>query len=564
MRPFPEALLEEHGCRLLRQGRPWREHPWQEALRLNQALWRSEQGYPLAQTAYGTLGSALDSGWALETGMNLMSETARLVARAEAETSEQDGKVIDEERLFTNLMSSQPLCFSLFAELQADLELASQVVGNMLEKAARVTRVEFEYSPGRGSREFTHDGTAADVYVEYESLGRRGLLCIEVKYHEDLVPRDWKDSYRAGYSEVAAMMGCFSPGSEPVLRRPPLEQLWRDHLLMGSILQHAGAAFDEGRFVMLFPSMNAACCDAAGLYRTQLSDNRTFAVWTLEAFVDALQARCSAAWVAAVRNRYLDFRRVHAAYRDFYFRRTAVWAATVGRELGSLQRQHAERVWFRPCSTGFTMVGLLPDKPQLGKQYTTTANVLLDFEGEFSRWCNGAAPSRVTPEKRIQSFLISDALCHNRYLRALNEASKRTPEAVELVFITDELVMPSISGDQRLDLLCLNVRDECDSLVLIELKPLRAMKELLRQTAAYAQILEQHRSSVADLASAALRRRVVLQGSIEKWIIWPAAGADRDPREAEFRAAGVRVVGYSPRAIGYEFRVGVSPRLQTA
>jgi hypothetical protein len=205
------------------------------------------------------------------------------------------------------------------------------------------------------------------------------------------------------------------------------------------------------------------------------------------------------------------------------------------------------------------MVGLLPDKPQLGTGYATTANVLLDFEGEFSRWCDGAAPSRVTPEKRIQSFLISDALCHNRYLRALNEASACTSEPVELVFITDELVMPSISGDQRLDLLCLNVRGECDSLVLIELKPSRAMKELLRQTAAYAQILEQHRSSVADLASAALGREVVPQGSVQKWIIWPLAGVDRDPREGKFGGAGVRVVGYSPTATGYDFRVGEAP-----
>jgi hypothetical protein len=559
MRPFPEALLEEHGCRLWRDGRPWREQPWQGALRLNQALWRSEQGYPPAQTAYGKLGSALDSTWALKTGMNLMSERARVIARAEAERSEQVGKVIDEERLFTNLMSSQSLCFSLFAELQADLKLASQVVGDMLEQAARVTGIEFEYSPGQGNREFMHDGTAADVYVEYESLGKRGLLCIEVKYHEDLVPRDWRDSYRPRYSEVAALMGCFSAGVEPLLRKPPLEQLWRNHLLMGSMLHQAGSVFDEGRFVMLFSTMNVACCDAVALYRAQLSNDQTFAVWTLEAFVDALQARSSADWVPALRNRYLEFDRVDDAYRDFYLRRTTAWAGIVRRELGCLQEQHGGRAWFRPCSTGFSMVGLLPDKPQLGTGYATTANVLLDFEGEFSRWCDGAAPSRVTPEKSIQSFLISDALCHNRYLRALNEASACTSEPVELVFITDELVMPSIAGDQRLDLLCLNVRNGCDSLVLIELKPSRAMKELLRQTAAYARILEQHRSSVADLASAALGRKVVPQGSVRKWIIWPAAGADRDPREAEFRAAGARVVGFSPAAMGYQFRVSEAP-----
>jgi hypothetical protein len=559
MRPFPELFLEEHGCRLWCRGQPYREQPWQEALRLNQALWRSGQGYPPAQTAYGTLGSALDSGWALETGMNLMSETSRLVARAEVEMAEQQGKVMLKDRLFSNLISSQPLCFSLFAELQADLELASQVIGDMLGKAARVTRVEFEYSPGRGSREFTHDGSAADVYVEYESLGKRGLLCIEVKYHEDLVSRDWRDSYRARYSEVAVMMGCFCAGAEPLLRKPPLEQLWRDHLLMGSILYRDASGFEEGQFVMLFPTMNRACRDAIHLYRAQLSNDQTFAVWTLEAFVDALQAHSRDSWVAALRNRYLEFDRVDAAYRDLYLRRTTAWASTVRRELGYLQEQHGDRAWFRPCSTGFSMVGLLPDKPQLGTGYATTAKVLADFEGEFSRWCDGAAPDRGTPEKAIQSFLISDALSHERYLRAINGASTRTSGPVQLVFITDELVMPSISGDQRLDLLCLNVSGDGDVLVLMELKPSRSMKKLLQQTSSYAQILEQHRSAVADLAGAVLGRTVVLRGPVQKWIVWPAAGASRDPRETELGMAGVRVVGYSPAAMGYEFRVGEAP-----
>lgn len=30
-------------------------------------------------------------------------------------------------------------------------------------------------------------------------------------------------------------MGCFRPGAESSLRKPPLEQLWINHLLAGSI-----------------------------------------------------------------------------------------------------------------------------------------------------------------------------------------------------------------------------------------------------------------------------------------------------------------------------------------
>lgn len=204
------------------------------------------------------------------------------------------------------------------------------------------------------------------------------------------------------------------------------------------------------------------------------------------------------------------------------------------------------------------MVGLLPNKPQLGRAYRSTVNVIGDFEGEFSRWCDAEAPKRVTPEKAVQSFLLSNALCHHRRLQVINEASSLTSQPVNLVFVTDELVLPSINGDQRLDLLCLNVGDDGDQMVVIELKSTRAMKQLLRQTAVYAKILECHRSAVADLAKAVLGRTVVFRGPVQKWIVWPAAGADTDPREAEFRVAGIRVVGYSPAAMGYEFRVGES------
>lgn len=184
MRALPERLLQEHSCSL----RP-AELLWQQMLRLNQSLWRAERGYPAAQTARGSLGSALESAWAMETGASLMTATARRVARAEIATARRDGKIVRPELMFANLLSSMPLCFKLFAELQADQALAALVIGDMLGKPLRVTKIEFEYSPGRGRREFTRDSSAADVYVEYEVGRGRGFLCIEVKCHEDLIPR---------------------------------------------------------------------------------------------------------------------------------------------------------------------------------------------------------------------------------------------------------------------------------------------------------------------------------------------------------------------------------------
>jgi hypothetical protein len=40
-----------------------------------------------------------------------------------------------------------------------------------------------------------------------------------------------------------------------------------------------------------------------------------------------------------------------------------------------------------------------------------------------------------------------------------------------------------------------------------------------------------------------LEHEVTFDGPTEKWIVWPRAGDDVDPREAELREVGIRVVG---------------------
>jgi len=61
----------------------------------------------------------------------------------------------------------------------------------------------------------------------------------------------------------------------------------------------------------------------------------------------------------------------------------------------------------------------------------------------------------------------------------------------------------------------------------------------------------------AELYGALLGRPVRFGGGAEKWIVWPAAGEQVDPREDELRGRGIRVVGYSEDGTGgYGFRVG--------
>jgi hypothetical protein len=102
-------------------------------------------------------------------------------------------------------------------------------------------------------------------------------------------------------------MGCFKTAGMPRLRQRPLQQIWRDHLLAGSILNSDKGVFDEGLFVFVYPKDNAACHTAVVGYTECLLSSETFIVWTLEEVVSALQQHTQAKWVDDFRDRYLNF-----------------------------------------------------------------------------------------------------------------------------------------------------------------------------------------------------------------------------------------------------------------
>lgn len=178
-------------------------------------------------------------------------------------------------------------------------------------RVADVTAIEFEWSPGRGDERYTGDRSAFDVYVRFrDAEGGKGFLAIEVKYHEDLEAS--KNEYRPRYDEVAARMRCFRTDSLQRLREPgALQQMWRDHLLVGA---HADVdAFDDDIFVFLYPEVNTACAAAVDAYDTCLTDHRTFQAWTLDAVVANLMVRTRAGWVRQFHARYLDLDRLPGA-----------------------------------------------------------------------------------------------------------------------------------------------------------------------------------------------------------------------------------------------------------
>lgn len=231
-------------------------------------------------------------------------------------------------------------------------------------------------------------------------------------------------------------------------------------------------------------------------------------------------------------------------------RQTIHWARKIEEELAEARRSRLGEVHFRPSSSGISMVGLRPDRPQRGKsRITNLQRLATTFETKFQTHCVDCDQGRPTPEKRIQSFLIANAYRHARRLEDLSGGDGDG----ELLFVTDELSLLTEKGKMVCDLLALHG----DRPAVIELKTAREKMRLVKQVKKYARLVEENLDLFSKLFSVVLGRKVTLCSPCQGWIVWPhLAGHDRDPQEDDLAQLGIRVADYTECEDGFRFRVG--------
>lgn len=295
------VVLQEHDVQVS-------ELSWQQRLRLGQALWREAKGYPLTEYRGEKRGNHVDAEYAAETMCNFLSPAAMKAARDELDRSVPDRMMI-ESRMLGNLLSSQPLCFNLFADLAADLDLASEW-GRLMwpGRVERITNIGYEYSPGRGDERYLGNKTAFDVFIQYLTpSGGKGFIGIEVRYHEDL--KGSQNDVRERALEVAEQSNSFANPTSTDLTSQPLSQFYLDHLLALSMLQ-VDSDWEDGFFVLLYPAANQACVQASKGYIAQLSSEDTWQALTMEVAIKRMGEVTNDPWVRDFTDRYLDPSRV--------------------------------------------------------------------------------------------------------------------------------------------------------------------------------------------------------------------------------------------------------------
>ena len=262
--------------------------------RWHQSQWRIAQGLPIGThrpiEEQRPNGSRIPVDLAVETGANFLSNAIRNQVRRRRDHHESH-QTLDETRLWSDLLSSMPMCFNLFGEAADDpARLAAAVDALWPTHPGTAIELRFEWSPGRRDRTYLSNRTAFDaaVLLHLDEEDRQGVIGIETKYHEHVkrerAPSDTRRMPR--YREVTERSGVFANGWEQVLAGTDLQQIWLDHLLVLAMLQHPSGHWAWGRYVLAYPAANPSVRAAAERYREVLVDDTTFEVRTIEELLE--------------------------------------------------------------------------------------------------------------------------------------------------------------------------------------------------------------------------------------------------------------------------------------
>jgi hypothetical protein len=281
--------------------------------RYHQALWREAHGHPIGSQPIAPrpngpparlVGSRMPLAHARDTGANFVTGAALEAARARTSFIEPH-QSFDHQGLWADLLSSPAMAFNLFGDLAVDFERADRAVRTWWPDApGSVTEVRFAHSPGWLDPAYLNSLRAFDAAFVLElDDGTRGIIGVDVKYHERKKGEIPKPENLRRYREVAERSRIFAPGAIDALKgRSELAVMWLEHLLLHSMLQHTSGEWSWGRYVVVHPAANADIAELCARYRDLLADRSTFSSVTVE---DLLGARAlPAKTTAALRDRY--------------------------------------------------------------------------------------------------------------------------------------------------------------------------------------------------------------------------------------------------------------------
>lgn len=254
--------------------------------RFHQGWWRAfvlaEQQGPHPLKSEQSVCSMIDCGEGSKK--NFLSKGI-LDAVLQTITERQDSGrgLLEEKRLFNNLLSSQPLCFNFFGELKSNMGLALEVLQQFWPDLTGVRNITFEYAP---AVRFTDDNSAFDVAFEVSAGDLKGMVGMECKYTDSFSKQEYN---RKAYHDIYERSGADVFNKEyKEYASPRFNQLFRNQLIAEAMILEGQCDF---AYTGLFCHYNDESALMTGTeFQSMLKDGeRRFKVITYKDFIEAFQ-----------------------------------------------------------------------------------------------------------------------------------------------------------------------------------------------------------------------------------------------------------------------------------
>jgi hypothetical protein len=226
------------------------------------------------------------------------------------EARSKSGGGVESFRCLHNMLSSQPMCFNLFAPLANDLELADQCFRTLFPgEVGKVLDLKIEHAP-MPAAEFLDDGTSFDAFVRYKRCsGESGFIGVETKLADPFSRKRYPpQKYR---SLAARSPHIWNADAFEQLSDTRWYQLWRNHLLVEALRMHPRHDYAAGIVMVVHHPLDRRGIDAIAGYRSLLRDGGSTLAsasldQVLEACAPAVRTADQRSWLEAFRTRYVD------------------------------------------------------------------------------------------------------------------------------------------------------------------------------------------------------------------------------------------------------------------
>ncbi len=255
-----------------------------------------------------------------KSGKNFLTGYAFIYAK-ERVANRKEYETIEEDRLFNNLLSSQPMAFNLFCPLREMLDKSPEAATAAIKAALpmypihSVTDVDLEFIPEDYAK-LSGDKSAMDAIIRFvDDSDQEGFIAIETKYSENLgtnvALEKGTNKPRAKSLEAVRQLKCFEPDIEERITegRLKLTQIYRNFLLSESYGSRYGL---DSYSIIIAPARHPTTGKEVDSLRNELRKESKHKIdsISLEKFVERLLTNCPEEYKEVFkrfRDRYLGF-----------------------------------------------------------------------------------------------------------------------------------------------------------------------------------------------------------------------------------------------------------------